>query len=179
MILFGDDARNIKLLDWKKGLVTKLSNHTNSFSFTDALSCHGELLLSSSYDLDQGLGYINIRSSRRFEYLATIDDESTERIVCLDFGYSSSNNLFVVTGGMDLKLWQVLPAQSVNKSTEQVDEDIFQLEFRPALAQLAVDSETESSNDDSDYEDESYGSEPGKVRSDISSNGWLSWCTLL
>ena len=41
------------------GQVSKFPNHTSDFSSTDAVSCHEGYVLTSSYDLDDGLGYIN------------------------------------------------------------------------------------------------------------------------
>ncbi|CAG5136765.1 unnamed protein product, partial [Candidula unifasciata] len=182
LLLFGDDARNIKILDWKKGQVRKLANHTDSFTFTDALCCHGDLLLSSSYDLDDAVGYINIRSSKTLEYLATLEHIDTERIVCLDYGYLSADRLFVVSGGMELLLWEVLPPRPDNQSPhdDSSDEDIFKLKFIPALAEQCVDSETESSDvdsDDSEIRQWSRQSESSLLQD--SSKGWMSWCTVL
>ena len=42
------------------GEVHKLKNHhTGDFGSTDAMCCHDNLLLTSGYDLDHGIGYIN------------------------------------------------------------------------------------------------------------------------
>ncbi|XP_060594537.1 uncharacterized WD repeat-containing protein alr2800-like, partial [Ruditapes philippinarum] len=59
-IFYGDDGVNLKLLTWKKGLVKKLPNHKEEFGMTDAICCHGNLMMTSAYDLDNGNGYINV-----------------------------------------------------------------------------------------------------------------------
>ena len=41
------------------GVVSKVVNHVNEFASTDALCLWDDLLLSSSFDLDHGSGYIN------------------------------------------------------------------------------------------------------------------------
>ena len=41
------------------GVVSKVVNHINEFASTDALCLWDDLLLSSSFDLDHGSGYIN------------------------------------------------------------------------------------------------------------------------
>ena len=41
------------------GEVHKLKNHTGDFGSTDAMCCHDDVLLTSGYDLDHGVGYIN------------------------------------------------------------------------------------------------------------------------
>ncbi|XP_071109247.1 WD repeat-containing protein 5-like isoform X2 [Haliotis cracherodii] len=107
MVFYGDDAINIKLLEWKRGIVKKLPNHTDEFASTDAICCFEDLLVASSYDLDNGLGYINIRSLPHGDYLATLDDEDTERIICLGCARTKSGNLVLVTGGMQLKVWEI------------------------------------------------------------------------
>ncbi|XP_045162795.2 uncharacterized protein LOC123527419 isoform X3 [Mercenaria mercenaria] len=58
-IYYGDDGVNLKSLIWKKGLVKKLANHKEEFGMTDAIYCHGNLMMTSAYDLDNGHGYIN------------------------------------------------------------------------------------------------------------------------
>ncbi len=44
------------------GLVHKLGNHTKEFGTTDALVTNDDLLVSSGFDLDNGLGFINCKS---------------------------------------------------------------------------------------------------------------------
>ncbi len=41
------------------GTLHKLSNHLSEFGITDAMVAHENLLLSSGFDLDNGIGYIN------------------------------------------------------------------------------------------------------------------------
>jgi hypothetical protein len=41
------------------GVVSKLSNHTTEFGSTRGLCLTNDLLISSGYDLDNGIGYIN------------------------------------------------------------------------------------------------------------------------
>ncbi|BFZ23778.1 hypothetical protein BsWGS_26817 [Bradybaena similaris] len=182
LLLFGDDAMNIKILDWKKGLVRKVPNHTDNFSFTDALCCHGDLLLSSSYDLDDAVGYINVRSSKTLEYLASFEHLDTERIVCLDFGYLTADRMFVVSGGMELLLWEVLPpgADSRSPNEDTTEEDLFKLNFIPALAEPCVDSEAESSDVDSDDSDiREWSRQTEEFSLNDGSRGWTSWCSIL
>jgi hypothetical protein len=41
------------------GVVNKLSNHTTEFGSTHGLCLTNDLLVSTGYDLDNGIGYIN------------------------------------------------------------------------------------------------------------------------
>lgn len=41
------------------GVVHKLMNHVEDFGITDCFCCHGNIIISSAYNLDTGLGYLN------------------------------------------------------------------------------------------------------------------------
>ncbi|KAK7478167.1 hypothetical protein BaRGS_00030614, partial [Batillaria attramentaria] len=107
-IIYGEDAVNLKLLDWRTGLVRKLANHTTGFAYTDALCLYDNLLFSTSYDLDKGTGYVNVRQWPSGEYLASLNDEFTERILCIGCTQLSSGNLLVVCGGTQLMSYEVI-----------------------------------------------------------------------
>ncbi|KAK3743314.1 hypothetical protein RRG08_007552 [Elysia crispata] len=181
-ILFGDDSKNLKLLDWKKGQVRKFPNHTSDFSSTDAVSCHESYILTSSYDLDEGLGYINVRQEESLTYEATLDDRETERITCLDFCLGPDGGVLIVSGGVDLKMWQILP--SSGSPARSQDDLLISLEFCQALSISATDSDSES-DDESDENDEEV--EDGvrgraEVQGDERSaqlGGIWSWCSVL
>ncbi|GFN74285.1 pre-mRNA-splicing factor prp46-like isoform x1 [Plakobranchus ocellatus] len=180
-LLFGDDSRNLKLLDWRKGQIKKFPNHTTDFSSTDAVSCHDGLILSSSYDLDEGLGYVNVRQGKELTYQASLDDGETERIMTLDFCLGPGGSIVAVTGGVDLKLWHIFPASG--SQTGSSDDEVISLEFRQALSVSATDSATESEDDDGadDYEesDEEEENAPQDANSSVHQGGLLSWCTIV
>ncbi|RUS72625.1 hypothetical protein EGW08_019623, partial [Elysia chlorotica] len=181
-VLFGDDSRNLKLLDWKKGQVRKFPNHTSDFSSTDAVSGHEGYVLTSSYDLDEGLGYINVRQGENLAYQATLDDRETERIMCLDFCPNPDGGLLIVSGGVDLKTWKILPTSYSQASSEE--DPVISLEFHQALSIPATDSDSES---DEESGDDSDGGEDGaRGRGDLQDNAGLaqqvgvwSWCSVL
>lgn len=185
-LLFGDDSRNLKLLDWRNGKVRKFPNHISDFSSTDALSCHDDYVITSSYDLDDGLGYINAwqLQSGGMTYQATLDDHETEKIMCLEFALRPKGNLLIVSGGVDLKMWDIfLPGGS--QSCAENEQRIICLEFRQALSVAATDSESES-EEDSGTEDEEDGENQGledasNRDSEKSTGQWgvLSWCSVL
>ncbi|XP_041377384.1 F-box/WD repeat-containing protein 7-like [Gigantopelta aegis] len=141
-IFFGDDAINIKVLDWKKGVARKLPNHTEEFASTDALYCNNNLLISSSYDIDVGRSYINVRSLPRGDYLTSLDDENTNRILCVSCGKLNSGKMVVVSGGAQLKLWEV-----VANRPDVADDDtvsVIQPKYISRLARPGQDSDVES-----------------------------------
>ena len=58
-LYYGDDGCNIKAIDWRKGRLRKIANHTEDIGFTDAVAVAGNLLVASTYDIDTGLVYNN------------------------------------------------------------------------------------------------------------------------
>ncbi|XP_012942607.1 WD repeat-containing protein 5B [Aplysia californica] len=188
-LFYGDDSRNIKIVDWRKGIANKVPNHGSSFTSIDAICCHDDYLVSSSYDLDNGLGYINVRSSRTLEYLATIDDRETERIVCLAISKLPSGNFYVVSGGMELKVWEVGNKGGQWRTTSLIeDADFVKLLHKGSLSRTAIDSETDVSDEEEDDDDEDDDGDDASVeesdedpekKESGQAASWMSWCAVL
>ena len=51
-----------------------------------------------------------MRQEESLTYEATLDDRETERITCLDFCLGPDGGVLIVSGGVDLKMWQILPS---------------------------------------------------------------------
>ncbi|XP_067658927.1 WD repeat-containing protein 5-like [Haliotis asinina] len=184
MVFYGDDAINIKLLEWKRGIVKKIPNHTDEFASTDAICCFEDLLIASSYDLDNGLGYINIRSLPHGDYLATLDDEDTERIICLGCARTKSGNLVLVTGGLQLKVWEIDAVHSPSQEEEEEEDENF-LHFISRLNRPGRDSDVESDSDLSDsdldpgMDDDVNEDEDLSSKKEEEKSSWLSYCAIL
>ncbi|XP_060071308.1 uncharacterized protein LOC132551211 [Ylistrum balloti] len=179
-VYYGDEGTNIKVLSWKKGEVSKLKNHSDEFGMTDSLCCHGDTLLTSSYNLDTGRGSINVRYLPDGNYMSTLDDEETERIIAITSTVISPATITLVTAGLQLKIWTLVPPNSDGEG------DLFNSKFITRLAGVAVDSEAESDADMSESEEEYAGDGPPvrRMGSKLSkkseeNNNWMSWCTLL
>ncbi len=86
LVAYGDSGCNVKVLDWKCGLLHKLPNHVGDVGFTDCLRLAGDksVLLASSYDIDTGLGHTNVfkvvAGQTVPSYLCSWSDEETGRI---------------------------------------------------------------------------------------------------
>ena len=52
--------------------------------------------------------FSSVRSSQTLEYLGSIDDEDTERMVCLAVQTKGQDLTSVFSGGMELKNWQIV-----------------------------------------------------------------------
>lgn len=54
----------------------------------------------------------SVRTYPGGEYLATLDDDDTRKIVCLSCARLQSGTMVVVTGGWELKVWELLTSGS-------------------------------------------------------------------
>ena len=97
------------MLDWKQGAIRKLCNHVENLGFTDSVVQSGDVLLATCYDLDTGAGAVNVwtTSESGAEYVTTLQDDDTSRILSLDVfrGEQDEEKMMIVTGGRELKLW--------------------------------------------------------------------------
>ncbi|XP_062581129.1 F-box/WD repeat-containing protein 7-like isoform X2 [Saccostrea cucullata] len=105
VIYYGDDGTNVKALSWKSGLVHKLGNHNEDFGITDSLDITDDILISSAFCLDTGLGYINVRNSDGEKYLASLNDGETDRIMSVCCSKMAEDAFAVVSAGVQLKVW--------------------------------------------------------------------------
>merc|ERR1711976_337187 len=66
-------------------------------------------MFATSYDLDSGSGGVNMfilpPESSEPSYVASLTDNDTSRIMCLDLIYLD-DDILMVTGGRDLKMWR-------------------------------------------------------------------------
>jgi WD40 repeat protein len=124
-IYWGDDRSNIKALNWTNSTMHKLNNHTTEFGCTDCLNIVNNLLISAGYDIDNGLGYINLRSLPEERYLGSLFDDSTSRILCMTSSAETCGNVVIATGGSQLKVWSHATGRQVTG-----DGDIFTTEVQ-------------------------------------------------
>eukprot|EP00057_Strongylocentrotus_purpuratus_P031747 XP_785533.3 PREDICTED: probable E3 ubiquitin ligase complex SCF subunit sconB [Strongylocentrotus purpuratus] len=181
-IYYGDEGTNVKVLDWKRGNVRKLRNHLGEFGSTYSMLLTDDVIMFSSYDLDNGVGAINVFSASDNQYLATLCDPETsqiESISCLD---QSNPSLCFVTTGQELRIWHGLP------SNQRSSADTIPATFDAALTKPADDSDDESSESElSEDEAFSRGTTRGSNRRSRrqgnvdpeQQQSWLSWCSLI
>ncbi|XP_041480023.1 pre-mRNA-splicing factor PRP46-like [Lytechinus variegatus] len=183
-IYYGDEGTNIKILDWKRGSVRKLRNHVGEFGSTYSMLLTDDITMFSSYDLDNGVGAINVFSAPDNHYLATLCDPETsqiESISCLD---QSNPSMCFVTAGQELRIWRALPINHRSSA------GAISVTFDPALTIPADDSDDESSESELSGDDViNRGSTRGSNRRSRrrgsidsehqDSSSWLSWCSLI
>ncbi|ESO99514.1 hypothetical protein LOTGIDRAFT_231111 [Lottia gigantea] len=183
ILYYGDDGINIKAVNWKKGSVVKYPNHTEEFASTDASTITDNLLLTSSYNLDHGYGYINVRELPSCEYQFSLIDKDTERIVCLKSTKLKNGEMIIVTGGSELQIWRIGPkSRFLNDHRTKC-----KLRFIEKLTRKGHDSDNEESDDD-DNDDDDFNVEVNDNDydddNDLTANpdevdkSW-SWCEIL
>ncbi|KAK3718432.1 hypothetical protein QZH41_014438 [Actinostola sp. cb2023] len=177
-IYWGDDGANIKVLELASGKLRKIRNHENDFGSTNAMTTTGSCLISAGYDIDNGKGYMNVRSLPDEAYLATINDNNTSCITCLSCSQIKKEGQTLnrlCTGGSDLKLWNQLPSR-VNKRTRSESDDGFVTTKHIRRYSQPDLSDTESSEEDDD-DDPRYDDDDGDD-DDAADNASRSWCTI-
>lgn len=181
-IYYGDGGINIKVVNWKKGIVHKLLNHTEDFGVTDAVCCNEDSIFTSAYDLDNGLAYINVRTLPDAEYVATLNDEATGQIKYIHCcrGSISTGDLLLAVGGLELKIWKLIASSRIPE-----DLSVVPARYLPKLSMTGADSGTESEYTDDDDDDEEEKDESDLESqnkfdlTDSNNSGWFASCTLL
>lgn len=145
-IYYGDDGSNIKAIDWRNGKLYKVANHTENVGFTDSLTASGDLLISSNFDIDTGLGGVNLFLSGAegvVKYLATLSDLDTGRISHVSVGRTDQSAIALVTAGQELKLWTLKVSGAKKDCSNSVRSCVLTLS-----KSLVQDSGSEEEEDD-------------------------------
>ncbi|PIK59563.1 putative pre-mRNA-splicing factor PRP46-like, partial [Apostichopus japonicus] len=147
VIYYGDNGLNVKVLDWRRGVVHKIRNHKedNAYGFVDSIhvTSPSSYLICSGYDLDLGNGYLNIFSLEQEKYLATLMDDNVSRIFTMATSTTHEGGTRLVTGGAELKVWDVLP------SNHRTKDKVVAAFYNQAFSRRVFDSEDESADEDS------------------------------
>ena len=105
---YADSGSSIKTLDWRRGVESRIPNHSEDIGFTDCVTGSGDLVATSSYDIDTGCGGVNLwcrdispEAGTDLSYVVSLGDGDTGRIVSLGV----RRDEVIVTGGRELKVW--------------------------------------------------------------------------
>ncbi|XP_073540969.1 F-box/WD repeat-containing protein 9-like isoform X2 [Phyllobates terribilis] len=154
----------IKTVNWKQDRLTRLSNHNSSSGFVDALTVSPDnLFITTGFNIDQGHGYLNIRTVDSGRYLCTVSSPDVSRLLCLAASCSSGGLCRWVTGGRDLLLWEELPGGGA------VSGSVAQVQFCPDFLQPPPDSDSED-----DEEEDLWAADAENEPSDVRAGppGW-------
>ncbi|XP_045606765.1 dynein assembly factor with WD repeat domains 1 [Procambarus clarkii] len=175
----GDSGPNIKVVDWKKGHVSRLVNHVGDIGMTDSLTLSPDgFLLAASYLVDSGSSSINVREASSGRYICSLTDNDEGRYLTM-----SASPGVIVTGGHLLKVWlrqdrSALPKKGKRNSNEVILPNILHKLSSPAVDSASED-ETDWASSSDDEVQEFVPVQRGSSQSggNVDSSGW--WCRIL
>ncbi|XP_029359883.1 F-box/WD repeat-containing protein 7 isoform X2 [Echeneis naucrates] len=163
----------LKILHWRTGTTSRLTNHSSITGVTDCVHQTGGLLIGSCYDLANGDSMLNLFSLPQCQYLASLTWPEAPRILCLAAWMTGSGDHRWVTGGCSLIVWEQLPT-----SGKQRGDIIVKRDSRLVSCVLESEEDTEDDDETDEYkDDEDDTNQPGDGQSDgrMEDGGSGSW----
>ncbi|XP_035497867.2 probable E3 ubiquitin ligase complex SCF subunit sconB isoform X1 [Scophthalmus maximus] len=139
----------LKILHWRTGTTSRLTNHSSITGVTDCVHQTGGLLIGSCYDLANGESALNLFSLPQCRYLASLTWPDAPRILCFAAWATGSGDHRWVTGGRTLTVWEQLPSSGRQRGDVTVKRD-----SRLDSCMLESEGETEDDEETDDYEDD-------------------------
>uniref|UniRef100_A0A3P9LRT1 Si:ch211-154o6.3 n=2 Tax=Oryzias latipes TaxID=8090 RepID=A0A3P9LRT1_ORYLA len=161
----------LKILHWRTGMISRLTNHSSITGVTDCVHQTGGLLIGSSYDLANGESGLNLFSLPQCRYLASLTWSNAPRILCFAAWTTGSGDHRWVTGGQDLIVWEQLPSSGKQRSDITVKRD-----SRIDSCFFESEADTEEEEEETDDLDDD-GGEDGRPDGVQGEGSWLR-CTL-
>ncbi|XP_061573103.1 F-box/WD repeat-containing protein 7 isoform X2 [Cololabis saira] len=159
----------LKILHWRTGMMSKLTNHSSITGVTDCVHQTGGLLIGSSYDLASAESALNLFSLPQCRYLASLTWPNAPRILCFAAWTTGSGDHRWVTGGRDLIVWEQLPSSGKQRGDVTVKRDaLMDSGFLESESDTEDDEETDDYEDDDEREDSRRDSDK-----DGGSGSWL------
>ncbi|XP_051576528.1 uncharacterized protein LOC127453842 [Myxocyprinus asiaticus] len=138
---------SIRILNWRTGVVTRLTNHSSTAGVTDCVNQIPGLLIGSCFDLTNGESMINLFSVPHCKYLVSLTSSDLPRILCFAAWLTASGDHRWVTGGRDLIVWEQLPGNFKKRGDVTVRRD-------SRLENSLLESDRDSEDDKSDVDDD-------------------------
>ncbi|XP_034730102.1 F-box/WD repeat-containing protein 7 isoform X2 [Etheostoma cragini] len=158
----------LKILHWRTGTMSRLTNHNRITGVTDCVHQTGGLLIGSCYDLANGESSLNLFSLPQCQYLASLSWPDAPRMLCFTAWATGSGDHRWVTGGQDLIVWEQLPSSGKQRGDVTVKRD-----SRLESCSLESEGDTEDDEETDDYEDDEDNAEGKDIVEDGGSNSWL------
>uniref|UniRef100_A0A3P8WWB6 Si:ch211-154o6.3 n=1 Tax=Cynoglossus semilaevis TaxID=244447 RepID=A0A3P8WWB6_CYNSE len=98
----------LKILQWRNGSTSRLTNHSSITGVTDCVHQTGGLLIGSCYDLTNGESTLNLFSLPQCRYLTSLTWPESPRMLCFATWTTGSGDHRWVTGGRSLIVWEQL-----------------------------------------------------------------------
>lgn len=138
----------LKILHWRTGAMSRLTNHSSITGVTDCVHQTGGLLIGSCYDLANGESTLNLFSLPQCRYLASLTWPDAPRVLCFAAWTTGSGDHRWVTGGHDLIVWEQLPSSGKQRGDVTARRD--------SRLDTMLESEGDSEDDEEtdDYEED-------------------------
>ncbi|KAF3692092.1 F-box/WD repeat-containing protein 7 [Channa argus] len=162
----------LKILHWRTGTTSRLTNHSSITGVTDCVHQTGGLLIGSCYDLANGESTLNLFSMPQCQYLASLTWPDAPRILCFAAWTTGSGDHRWVTGGRNLIVWEQLSSSGKQRGDVTVKRDS-RLDCCSLESEESTEDEEETDGThthDLDYEDDT---DEGKGVEDAGSSSWL------
>ncbi|KAM3873254.1 WD repeat-containing protein 91 homolog [Diretmus argenteus] len=156
-----------KILHWKTGAMSRLTNHSSVTGVTDCVHQTAGLLIGSCYDLANGDSTLNLFSLPQCRYLASLTCADAPRILCFATWLTGSGGHRWVTGGRDLIVWEQLPRSGKQRGDVTACRDS---RLDASLPESEGDTEDDEDSDDFSDNDEEKDQEDA---SEGESNSWF------
>uniref|UniRef100_A0A3B4UKK1 Si:ch211-154o6.3 n=1 Tax=Seriola dumerili TaxID=41447 RepID=A0A3B4UKK1_SERDU len=131
----------LKILHWRTGTTSRLTNHSSITGVTDCVHQTGGLLIGSCYDLANGDSTLNLFSLPQCRYLASLTWPEAPRILCFAAWTTGSGDHRWVTGGRNLIVWEQLPSSGKQRGDVTVKRD-------SRLDSCSLESEEDTEDDE-------------------------------
>ncbi|KAK1896163.1 putative E3 ubiquitin ligase complex SCF subunit scon-2 [Dissostichus eleginoides] len=146
----------LKILHWRTGTTSRLTNHSSITGVTDCVHQTGGLLIGSCYDLANGESSLNLFSLPQCRYLASLTWPDSPRILCFAAWTTGSGDHRWVTGGRDLLVWEQLPSAGKQRGDVTAKRDS---RLESCVMESEGDSEDDEDTDDFEDDDDNEGEE--------------------
>ncbi|XP_071326679.1 F-box/WD repeat-containing protein 7 [Trachinotus anak] len=161
----------LKILHWRTGTTSRLTNHSSITGVTDCVHQTGGLLIGSCYDLANGDSTLNLFSLPQCRYLASLTWPEAPRILCFAAWTTGSGDHRWVTGGHSLIVWEQLPSSGKQRGDVTVKRDS---RLDACFLESEEDTEDDEETDDDDDDDNDEGGDsPSDGTEDGGSGSWL------
>ncbi|XP_030249271.1 F-box/WD repeat-containing protein 7 [Sparus aurata] len=162
----------LKILHWRTGAMSRLTNHSSITGVTDCAHQTGGLLIGSCYDVANGESSLNLFSLPQCRYLASLTWPDAPRILCFAAWTTGSGDHRWVTGGRDLIVWEQLPRSGKQRGDVTVRRDS-RLESCSLESEGDSEDDEEETDDCEDDEDEGRAGRRDSAEEDGGSGSWL------
>lgn len=158
----------LKILEWRSGMMSRLTNHSSLSGVTDCAHQTGGLLIGSCYDLANGESSLNLFSMPGCRYVASLTWPQAPRILCLAAWTTGSGDHRWVTGGRDLIVWEQLPSSGKQRGDVTVWRNSC---LESSSLESEGDTEDGGDTDDPDEDDRGGDERQQRRRSDAEDGG--------